>query len=537
MTFRNRLLLGMALIMAAFIAAIVVANSGLRSTSARFGSFLDGIGSLQQSYQEMYSQGLQMGQALRNIVLDPSNPKAFENLEKARKDFAEARDQAGLAAKSVNGFDAALARLSPLVQAQAEAQAEVLAVVKSSQIEDAKRLINSTETPAWRALKKALLNDLEAISKATDSQRHDVASKAEQAENIMLALSVLAIVVGIASVFSTLRYVRRELGGEPGYARKVANAVATGDLTQPISLAEGDTSSLLAGLAGMQAHLRQLVSSLANHASDVAQTANQMAMITGKVASGSEQQQEVASAMVSNGQNLSASLHQVMGAVNEAEQIVQGSSEISGSGAALASKAAEETKSMAGSVQTTATHIRELGALSAQINSILSVISDIASQTNLLALNAAIEAARAGEQGRGFAVVADEVRKLAERTAQSTSEISAMVESIQSGTSRAVEAMESGMHQVDDSVQLSNQARDAFDRMNASSLEVRQVVARITEAIDVEYQNEGAMQHHIEEVRKLIDDSSQAMQEVVVSAEQLRRMSGALSQEVSRFKL
>lgn len=101
-----------------------------------------------------------------------------------------------------------------------------------------------------------------------------------------------------------------------------------------------------------------------------------------------------------------------------------------------------------------------------------------------------------------------------------------MVESIQSGTSRAVEAMESGMHQVDDSVQLSNQARDAFDRMNASSLEVRQVVARITEAIDVEYQNEGAMQHHIEEVRKLIDDSSQAMQEVVVSAEQLRRMSG-----------
>jgi len=245
----------------------------------------------------------------------------------------------------------------------------------------------------------------------------------------------------------------------------------------------------------------------------------------------------VARAMVSNGHNLSASLHQVMGAVNEAEQIVQGSSEISGSGAALASRAAEETQSMAGSVQSTATHIRELGALSAQINSILSVISDIASQTNLLALNAAIEAARAGEQGRGFAVVADEVRKLAERTAQSTAEISAMVDSIQSGTSRAVEAMESGMHQVDDSVQLSNQARDAFDRMNASSLEVRQVVARIIEAIDVEYQNEGAMQQHIEAVRKLIDDSSQAMQEVVASAEQLKRMSGALNQEVSRFKL
>jgi methyl-accepting chemotaxis protein len=208
MTFRNRLLLGMALIMAAFIAAVVVANSGLRSTSARFGSFLDGIGSLQQSYQEMYSQGLQMGQALRNIVLDPNNPKAFENLDKARKDFSEARDHAGLAAKSIDGFDAALARLTPL-QTQAQAQAEVLAVVKSGQTEEAKRLINSTETPAWRALKKALLDDLEAITKATDSQRQDVASKAQKIENTMLALSILAIVVGIASVFTTLRYVRQ----------------------------------------------------------------------------------------------------------------------------------------------------------------------------------------------------------------------------------------------------------------------------------------------------------------------------------------
>jgi methyl-accepting chemotaxis protein len=226
-----------------------------------------------------------------------------------------------------------------------------------------------------------------------------------------------------------------------------------------------------------------------------------------------------------------------MGAVNEAEQIVKGSSEISGSGAALASKAAEETKSMASSVQVTATHIRELGTLSAQINSILGVISDIASQTNLLALNAAIEAARAGEQGRGFAVVADEVRKLAERTTKSTAEITAMVDSIHTGTARAVDAMESGMRQVDDSVQLSNQARDAFDRMNTSSLEVTQVVARITDAISVEYQNEGSMQKHIEQVRNLIEVGARAMRDVVASAERLKGMAGELNQQISRFKL
>ena len=537
MSFRNRLLLGMTLIMAAFIAAVVVANSGLRSTSARFGNFLDGIGALQQGYQEMYSQGLQMGQALRNIVLDPANPKAYENLEKARKDFATARDSAARAATTVEGFGDALSRLGPLAKTQADAQTAVMAALKAGQVDEAKALINSKETPAWRAMKKALLDDLDNIHKATDSQRQEVANKAEQIQNIMLALSLLAIVVGIVSVLTTLSYVRRELGGEPGYARQVANAVATGDLTQPIALADGDSDSLLAGLAGMQNHLRELVSALANHARDVAQTANQMAAVTNQVASGSTRQLEVTHAMVGNGQSLTASLHQVMDAVNEAEQMVNGSSEISGSGAALASKAAHETKAMAASVQSTATHIRELGALSVQINSILGVISDIASQTNLLALNAAIEAARAGEQGRGFAVVADEVRKLAERTAKSTAEISAMVESIQSGTSRAVEGMESGLHQVDESVHLSNQARDAFDRMNASSLEVQQVVSRISEAINVECQNEGSMQVHIEQVRQLTEDSARAMQEVVASADRLKNVSGALTQQVSRFKL
>jgi methyl-accepting chemotaxis protein len=537
MSFRNRLLLGMALIMAAFIAAVIVANSGLRSTSARFGSFLDGIGTLQHGYQGMYSQGLQMGQALRNIVLDPANPKAFDNLEKARKDFATAHEGTTHAASSVEGFNSSLARLGPLAQAQADAQTEVLAALKAGRTDDAKSLINSKETPAWRALKKALLDDLDVIDKATDAQRQEVADQAEQLRNIVLALSALAILVGIASVVTTLAYVRRELGGEPGYARAVANAVATGDLTQPITLVDGDRDSLLAALAAMQSHLRDLVGALANHARDVAQTANQMASATSHVASGNDQQRNVAQNMVSNGRSLSASLQDVMGAVREAEQIVQGSSEISGSGAALAGKAAEETKSMAGSVQVTATHIRELGTLSAQINSILGVISDIASQTNLLALNAAIEAARAGEQGRGFAVVADEVRKLAERTSKSTAEISAMVDSIHTGTARAVEAMESGMHQVDESVQASNQARDAFERMNTSSLEVRQVVARITDAISIEHQNEGTMQTHIEQVRTLIEDGARAMQEVVTSAERLKTMSGALTQEVSRFKL
>ncbi|HLO64573.1 MAG TPA: methyl-accepting chemotaxis protein [Azonexus sp.] len=537
MGFRNRLLLGIALILAAFTAAVVVANSGLRSTAASFGAFLDGIGTVQQSYQEMYSQGLQMGQALRNIVLDPANPKAYENLDKARKDFATAHERATQAAGAVEGFATAVDRLGPLAQAQSQAQQNVLAAIKAGRDDEAKALINSQETPAWRTLKKALLDDLEAIRKATEAEREAVSGKTQTLHNIILGLSILAGLVSVASVISMLAYIRRELGGEPAYARQVANAVATGDLTQPIILAAGDQNSLLAALAAMQGQLRQLVSALAGHASDVAQTASQMAATTNQVASGSQQQLAVANAMVANAQTLAASLQDVMGAVGEAERIVADSSQISGSGAELAGRAADETKAMAQAVQSTASHIRDLGIQSAQINSILGVISDIASQTNLLALNAAIEAARAGEQGRGFAVVADEVRKLAERTTLSTAEISAMVDGIRTGTARAVEGMESGLQQVDESVNLANHAREAFDRMNASSLEVSAVVARITAAIDVESKSEGNMQRHIDEVRQLIDDAAQAMQTVVASAQRLQGMSAALTQQVACFRL
>ena len=536
MSFRNRLLLGMALIMAAFIAAVVVANSGLRSTSARFGSFLDGIGALQHGYQDMYSQGLQMGQAIRNIVLDPSNPKAFDNLEKARKDFAAARERATSAAASVDGFGSSLARLGPLAQAQADAQTEVLAAIKSGRTDDAKSLINSKETPAWRALKKALLDDLEVIDKATSAQRLEVAGKAEQAGNIVLALSALAILVGIASVITTLAYVRRQLGGEPGYARQVANAIATGDLTQPIAIADDDRDSLLAGLSAMQVHLRELVSTLARHANDVAQTATQMASATSQVASGSDQQLDVARNMVSNGEVLSESLGQVMNAVREAEQIVQGSSKISGSGAALASKAAEETKSMASSVQVTATHIRELGTLSAQINSILGVISDIASQTNLLALNAAIEAARAGEQGRGFAVVADEVRKLAERTANSTKEIGEMVAKIQNGTRSAVSSMQEGVRQVGNGVELANQAGDSINRIRDGALRVTVVVNGISDSISEQSVAGNEIAQKLEVISQMSEQSAIAVRQTADAARQMQALSNSLRQTVAQFK-
>jgi methyl-accepting chemotaxis protein len=220
-----------------------------------------------------------------------------------------------------------------------------------------------------------------------------------------------------------------------------------------------------------------------------------------------------------------------------AQQMAVEAGGLSGQGAVAVRNAVSEMNKIADSVVRSAEVIRELGDKSAQISSIVNVIQGIAEQTNLLALNAAIEAARAGEQGRGFAVVADEVRKLAERTTTSTQQIGTMIGAIQSGTQVAVQNMEAGSAQVQEGVRLAAQAGDSMNRIELSSGNVCEAVETISSAL--REQNSASIQiaQSVEQIARMTEQNSAVAKESSQSAGHLERLAATLKTSVDRFKV
>ena len=181
--------------------------------------------------------------------------------------------------------------------------------------------------------------------------------------------------------------------------------------------------------------------------------------------------------------------------------------------------------------------IAALEQKSAEISAIVSVIRDIAGQTNLLALNAAIEAARAGEQGRGFAVVADEVRKLSERTGESTREIAGMIASIQSGTRSAVASMETGVRQVGQGVTLANRAGQSITGIKISAAGVVHAVSEISLALKEQSAASNEVAINVARITEMSEENSEATRQTAEATQRLAVLAGSLELAVGHFSV
>ncbi|KAF0103665.1 MAG: histidine kinase HAMP region: chemotaxis sensory transducer [bacterium] len=356
----------------------------------------------------------------------------------------------------------------------------------------------------------------------------------ERGRLIYLAL----FVVGLVSVLSLAHFTVRHLTRSLHEAGEAAAAIAAGDLTRAMPKAGRDEiGAFIARLARMRDDLRELIAGIAGNARALAQAAGDLSASAAGSARSTEMQAEAASSMAASVEQLSVSIDQVEEHAREARAVTQDSSARSGEGGRIIHQAAGEMKRIAEAVNGTASTIRELEGYSDQISSIVQVIKDIADQTNLLALNAAIEAARAGEQGRGFAVVADEVRKLAERTGNSTQEIGAMIAKIQQGTERAVQEMQAGVRQVDEGVNLAHQAGDSVTGIQAGAERATHAVDDISLAIREQTVAARDIAQKVERIAQGSEENSAAVAQTAAAAQRLEHLAAELNALAGRFRV
>ena len=398
--------------------------------------------------------------------------------------------------------------------------------------------IMATETvPALNALLASvdkLIRFQGEILELTGKEAGDVYASSRNA--LILFLAFMAVVAVVLAAW-IIRAVTRPLGAEPDDAKAVVARIAQGDLTQDIALRQGDSDSLLAAMRHMQISLRKLIGELKANADGVASAAHQLSPASEQLAIGTAQQSEAASSMAAAVEEMTVSINHVSDSAHEARQVTGETGEQSNNGKRVIQDTVAEMKEISRTVAEASETIHAVGENSQKISSIVQVIKDVADQTNLLALNAAIEAARAGEQGRGFAVVADEVRKLAERTAQATTEIGDMIDAVQSSAQAAVGTMQQAVARVEGGVEMANRAGESMSGISDGAERVVSAVNEISSALKEQSVASNEIASNVERIAQMSEENSAATREAADTARQLEALAVDTRAAVSQFRV
>jgi len=415
---------------------------------------------------------------------------------------------------------------------------KVLVLLEAGQREEASRLFASEGMPQLEAYVQAVDAFVAFQGELFEESAVTAREVYAQARNLMLVFLAAAIVLATALALWIIRSVTRPLGGEPEEAKALVQRLAEGDLSADLRLHPQDRGdSLMAALATMRNSLRAMVGEIQGNAGEVSEAARDLSVNSVQLAQSSATQSEATAAMAAAVEQVTVSIAQVSDSASHTHAISDSTGQLSGDGHDVILRTVAEMQAVAVAVGGAARSIEAMGSRSEQISSVVQVIRMVAEQTNLLALNAAIEAARAGEAGRGFAVVADEVRKLAERTALATTEISDMIAGVQDAAREAVDAMGGATARVEQGVAMAEQASDSMQAIRSSSQEVVAAVNTIADALREQKHAGGDISANVEKVAQMVEENSAATHEAADTARRLEALAQALHQTLRRFRL
>ena len=362
-------------------------------------------------------------------------------------------------------------------------------------------------------------------------QKREAAAQRELTLDLVLSVGVVLLVLylGIGFYYSVMDSVDHFSRG--------ARRLAEGDLTVRFPAHGVDELHAAGGdFDAMAESFRKLLGTVKTDVDQLQAAAEQLATSSQQISRSTATQSDSASSMAASVEQMTVGVDHITKNAQDAQEYSSQSDRVAAEGARLVDEVVAEIRGIADTVNQSAAAVEALGKQSDHISVIVGTIKEIADQTNLLALNAAIEAARAGEAGRGFAVVADEVRKLAERTTKSTQEIAEMIGAIQSGTANAVTSMKQGVERVATGVEGAQRAGSTIGQVQEHSRQVLDAISEITVALREQASASTDIAQNVERIAQMAEENNAAAGTNAGTAERLRQLSGVLGDAVARFR-